>query len=342
VKTTTKKRATKKRATKKRIAAQRPIKGAPADVRRHEKARRAIDRAEDTAGGDDRQFLEAIRRHAMEPASAAARSRTIPGGTRHTGPRLDGDPRYLANVRALARRSKRNARIIGGSSVVDAEFDDCVAVGDDFEFGCTGTLIAPNVVLTAGHCEVLHTRIFIGNDLRKHGRVIRIARHVRHPQWGDQDLRNDVMLLFLERNVTGVKPRALASTKAIDAATDGRVVGYGTTNLAGTKGFGVKRQADVPIVSSACKGRVGGDADANVYGCHLGKEIVAGKPVLERDTCKGDSGGPFYVAGAGGRWVLGGVTSRGTDGAKTMCGDGGMYVRVDRYRTWISAQMRQA
>ena len=65
--------------------------------------------------------------------------------------------------------------------------------------------------------------------------------------------------------------------------------------------------------------------------------LFAGKPLLLHDTCKGDSGGPFFVADSKGRWLLAGVTSRGTDLATTMCGDGGLYVRVDQYRDWIKS-----
>jgi secreted trypsin-like serine protease len=244
-------------------------------------------------------------------------------------------------VRALARRTAANARIIGGSAVKGKEFHDCVAVGDDDDWGCTGTLIGPSLVLTAGHCEVLHTRVFVGNDVSKKGAVYTVRRHVRHTGW-DESFKNDVMLLFLDKKVTDVTPRPMASAKLIDAAKDGRVVGFGTTELSGRTGYGVKRQTDVPVVSAACRGKVNGGSDGKVYGCHAGREIVAGKPLLLHDTCKGDSGGPFYVADGGGRWFLAGVTSRGTDLATTMCGDGGLYVRVDQYRDWIASVVKKA
>lgn len=57
---------------------------------------------------------------------------------------------------------------------------------------------------------------------------------------------------------------------------------------------------------------------------------------------KGDSGGPFFVQHANRRWLLAGVTSRGTDLALAMCGDGGLYVRVDAYAQWIGAALKQA
>jgi secreted trypsin-like serine protease len=72
--------------------------------------------------------------------------------------------------------------------------------------------------------------------------------------------------------------------------------------------------------------------------CHLGKEIVAGKPLFNHDTCRGDSGGPLYIS-ISGKWLLAGVTSRGTDLAQTMCGDGGIYTRVDKYRAWIESEI---
>jgi len=300
----------------------------------------AISRAQASAPKDDAAFVAALRAGAKAPApgggGGGARSIGLPVGDRHVqqGAKLDADPRYLANVRALAKRTARNARIIGGTNVVGKDFDDCVAVGSDADFGCTGTLIAPTVVLTAGHCEALHTRIFVGNDTSKQGRIYRVKQHVRHPQW-DAQLNNDLMLLILDKPVTGVAPRKLATATAINKATDARVVGFGTTDTAGTKGYGNKQQTDVPIVSPSCQGKVSGKADSNVYGCHAGKELVAGKPLLLHDTCKGDSGGPLYVANKQGQWLLAGVTSRGTDLSTTMCGDGGTYTRVDMYRTWI-------
>ena len=200
-------------------------------------------------------------------------------------PKIGDDPRYVANLRALALRT-RNARIIGGSEVPASEFTDCVAVGSATQWGCTGTLIAPNVVLTAGHCEQLHTRVFVGRDVTKRGRVFKVKKFVRHEKY-DGQFRNDLMLLILEKKVTGVTPRAMATKVLIDKATTARLIGFGSTRLDGLGRLGSKLQTDVPIVSPACNGQVNGEADGQVYGCHLNREIVAGKPLLLQDSCKG-------------------------------------------------------
>jgi secreted trypsin-like serine protease len=304
------------------------------------KIAKVIAHAEKVAPKDDATFLNLL--HAgVALQTKPQRGRALSVGPRKAkGARLANDPRYLANIRKLVKQ-KPNERIVGGSAVEGAEFNDCVAVGDDQDFGCTGTLIAPNVVLTAAHCQALHTRIFIGNNLSKAGRTFRVRKHLRHEQF-DSKFRNDLMILILEKKVTGVKPRAMATKALIDAAATARVVGFGTSDVHATQGFGVKRKTDVPIVSQGCRGNVGGKSDASVYGCHLDREIVAGKPLFLHDTCKGDSGGPFFVKDAKGRWLLAGVTSRGTDLATTLCGDGGLYVRVDAYAKWIADALKQS
>lgn len=301
---------------------------------------KAIAQAQKAAPTDDAALLVQLRAAvALQTKSRGGRALSV-GPKKPRGPRLASDPRYLANIRALVKQ-KPKERIVGGSTVQGTEFDDCVAVGDDDDFGCTGTLIAPNVVLTAAHCQALHTRVFVGNDLSKKGREFRVRTHLRHKAF-DSDFKNDVMILILEKKVSGVKPRALATKALIDAATTARVVGFGTTDIDGTEGFGVKRKTDVPIVSQGCHGKVDGKSDSTVYGCHRNREIVAGKPLFLHDTCKGDSGGPFFIQDNKGRWLLAGVTSRGTDLSSTMCGDGGIYVRVDAYAAWIASALAQA
>lgn len=218
-------------------------------------------------------------------------------------------------------------------------FLDCVAVGNDVEWGCTGTLIAPDVVVTAGHCASFATRVYFGSDVSKPGKIVKVRQRVRHPQYRQGGKQNDLMVLLLATRVENIAPRAIATKAMIDKATDGRVVGFGNTDPLGSTGYGVKRQVDVPIASPACRGTVDGESDQTAYGCDVGLELVAGKPLLAKDSCTGDSGGPFYldVDVGNGAWVIAGATSRATNSAPNDCGDGGVYVRLDRYRAWIDS-----
>jgi secreted trypsin-like serine protease len=310
--------------------------GAPVD--RDTAVRAAIEYAEKYAGRDDKEFVRALNLHFHGSPRKANRERGALSILASESPiksfQIYEDPRYLANARELARRTLGGLRVIGGAPVKVGEFLDCVAVGSDSQWGCTGTLIASNIVLTAGHCANFATRVFFGNDVNKPGKVVRVKKRVRHPRY-HQVKHNDLMVLLLEEKVASVKPRKLAAKILLDKATDGRVVGFGHTDPMGMFGYGVKRFVDVPVASPACRGKVNGQDDKVTHGCDVGLELVAGRPLLERDSCKGDSGGPFYVLGKKQDWLLACATSRATDSAMHECGDGGVYVRVDRYRKWI-------
>jgi secreted trypsin-like serine protease len=301
--------------------------------------RSAIEYAEKYAGQNDAEFVRALNLHFHSSMQKPGRERSVTrAGAAADSPtksfHIYDDPRYLANARELARRTLGGLRVIGGAPVKQGEFLDCVAVGSDNQWGCTGTLIAADVVVTAGHCVNFATRVFFGNDVTKPGKVVRVKKRVRHPKY-HQGQHNDLMVLLLAEKVETVRPRALATKTVLDKATDGRVIGFGHTDPMGLFGYGVKRFVDVPVASPACRGKVNGENDNVTYGCDRGVELIAGRPLLERDSCKGDSGGPFYVIGKNQQWLLGGATSRATDSAMHECGDGGVYVRMDRYRAWI-------
>lgn len=213
--------------------------------------------------------------------------------------------------------------IIGG--VETDAFPDCCAVGNDEGYYCSGTLIAPNVVVTADHCRGV-TRVFLrGNDVDapETGETLAVAQQYSHPE---VDLR--VLVLAQDSQVT---PRAIAHGPVLDGATRATLVGFGTIDPQGTRDYGRKRRVEVPIMSLDC----GGADDPKHYGCLPGREIVAGHSGLMLDTCRGDSGGPLYLRGADGQYTLLGATSRGARGGFHTCGDGGIYVRVDLCLDWI-------
>jgi secreted trypsin-like serine protease len=253
-------------------------------------------------------------------------------------PSIKDDPRHQANEQTLQGRVGGGQRVVGGRRARTDEFLDCVAVGNDAMWGCTGTLIARRVVVTAGHCADFATRVFIGNDvdsLPARGRVVSVQGRFRHPAYDPVTYENDLMILLLSEDVVNIAPRAFADDALVAAAPDGRVVGFGHHNADGTVGYGVKRLTDVPVVSPDCRGSTGGRTDTSLYQCHTGRELVAGRRDLGKDSCRGDSGGPLYMEDEHGDWWLAGATSRATSKAVKSCGDGGIYVRVALYRSWM-------
>jgi secreted trypsin-like serine protease len=218
--------------------------------------------------------------------------------------------------------------ILGGT-LTDG-FPDCCAVGNEFMgYFCTGTLIAPNLVLTAKHCgqQFNVKRVFLkGNDVNKpeKGETINVEKVHENP-----NPKIDLMILVLEQ------PSKVAACRIAKGATakakTALVVGFGTINPGGTKGYGKKRKARVPIMTLEC-GQVDEQAE---YGCYADIEMVAGHRGLKKDTCKGDSGGPLYVEDDEGGYRLLGVTSRGVQASGKPCGNGGIYVRADKVTDWI-------
>lgn len=234
---------------------------------------------------------------------------------------LYADRTYLANARAMAEDHRR---IVGGAPT--SHFPDCVAVGTADSWCCSGTLIAPDVVLTAAHCvdpEDCGQRVHIGDDVRyaDAGTIVKVREAVIHPEYRGSGSA-DLAVLRLARPVD-VAPRAVAPADALEDKTFVRVVGFGRTDFAGRVGYGRRRQVDVPLA--------GRDVD---YGADLDTEFVAATPSRNRDSCRGDSGGPAYVR-VGDRWLLAGATSRATTSRRRKCGDGGIYTRVAAHERWI-------
>jgi hypothetical protein len=190
-------------------------------------------------------------------------------------------------------------------------------------------LVAPNVVLTAGHCPAggCGRRVLFGPSISEPGaRTVAVTAAVSHPAYqpGDGVNTSDLCVLILAEDVD-IAPRALASTQMLASAQWVRLAGFGYTDTAGTGGYGVCRMVEVPL---------GGDPAP--FGADPAIEFVAGAPFLDRDSCNGDSGGPAYVT-AGGREYLVGTTSRATDRALRRCGDGGIYGLVPVFAEWIRA-----
>ena len=273
-------------------------------------------------GEEGLRHVRSVLMRGLEPERA--RTRSIRRQEPSPVPAKDSvyaDPVFLANARQVIGA---RTRIVGG--IPTGEYPDCVAVGGASDWCCSGTLVAPNVVVTAGHCVDAGccARVLIGEDVADSttARVIEVRQARSHPDYRPPNPTNDLCVLTLDED-SGVTPRGIADEATLANAVSVRLAGYGHTDVEGTVGYGRRRVVDVPLASSEPK-----------YGADPESEFVAGAPFLDRDACSGDSGGPAYVEGDDG-WYLAGVTSRATRSSFRRCGDGGIYTWVSAYARWI-------
>jgi Secreted trypsin-like serine protease len=241
-------------------------------------------------------------------------------------------PCFRDRYRTLIKQGVAGTRIIGGRPAAPLELESCVAIGNDGGYFCTGTLIAKRLVLTAGHCfPEGPSKILVGNSISGGGVEYPVTKNgsFQHQPYNENSApHNDLTLLVLEKDVSGVQPVKIASTTECDNMQFVRIAGFGTTDVTGRYGFGTKRIADVVVVSSDGK-----KCNGQNYGADPDLEFVAED--RHADTCKGDSGGPAYLKSPSGEWLLAGATSRATASSSMPCGDGGIYVRVEKYTPWV-------
>lgn len=220
-------------------------------------------------------------------------------------------------------------QVIGGSAVPLGKWPDAVAVVGA-QGSCTGTLIAPDIVLTAGHCADAGLTQVIANttDFNSAGGTrSSIASITAYPNW---ETTYDVAVVKLTMPITTVTPRPIGASCTFQGFSSQmmvHLVGFGLTDTAGQGNNTTLREANAPVTDPTCSGGRGCQPGAAPAG-----EFIAGGNGT--DSCFGDSGGPVYLDTPRGTMVIAAV-SRGLDNSPTPCGGGGIYVRTDKVLQWI-------
>jgi secreted trypsin-like serine protease len=205
------------------------------------------------------------------------------------------------------------AAVVGGQDAAAGAYPWMVALST----GCGGSLIAPDRVLTAGHCvedaRASGLRVFVGAQTRApggydfDGLTVRVADVATHPRYRSLEAGGpvfDAAVLRLAEPVTTVAPVPLAApgdaaAAAVAAGAEATVVGWGITRtqLRGAPLATRLQEGRLRVLSDAsCDEVFGRDASyrRSVMLC-AGTRNRFRRPATS--PCLGDSGGPL-VAGA--------------------------------------------
>jgi secreted trypsin-like serine protease len=247
------------------------------------------------------------------------------------------------------------APVIGGSNapqgmwpataaILYGSASDPSAANDDplHSFECTGVLVAPTVVLTAGHCVpgVLGsdegyigdlTGVLIGAASLSDpsaGELI-AAQNSDISEYPNSQTSIDIGIIKLETPST-LTPAPIADGWAkFDIVNGANVefVGFGSIDKNGNTYIAQEQQAQSTITDYDCSMSSGCNAAAMPDG-----ELGAGGSGV--DTCPGDSGGGMYLLTSYGTFVAG-ITSRGYANDTFACSQGGIYERPDKIVGYI-------
>jgi secreted trypsin-like serine protease len=232
--------------------------------------------------------------------------------------------------------------VVGGQNASPGEYP-AVAEITFGPFLCTGTLVTPDWVLSAGHCGSITGAVVatpaswppqlidvrVGGVTQSDGEHRSVSRVVMHPNYLLTS-GYDVSLLQLAGSstmaptqVAGAGERSIWTAGALET-----IVGWGVTSEGGDLPDNLQ-EARVPITTDQFCAGAYSDFDPKTMVC-------AGFPQGGVDTCQGDSGGPMFGRTSAGVLRVVGTTSFGEGCARP--GKPGVYARVadDTLRPWIA------
>ncbi|XP_043832894.1 serine protease 57-like [Dromiciops gliroides] len=242
---------------------------------------------------------------------------------------------WVATLGQLTSSGVHQGQIVGGQEAKPHSYPFAVSIQYQGEHICGGSLIRPQWVLTAAHCEVSKDPAAFRVVLGAHSlmiseptqQVFGILRAVPYPLYDSKADTNDLQLLKLNGSALltrSVRPARLPRWKrSVRPGTRCWVCGWGEIPGRDDPPKGLMETAVVVVARQACNTSWRGSINQDMVctsGSHTGQF---------QGVCGGDSGGPLMCQGR-----LQGVVSF----SSRICGDlryPDVYVRVSTFTAWI-------
>jgi secreted trypsin-like serine protease len=254
------------------------------------------------------------------------------------------------NYRKLRKRSTQSigARIIGGVPTIPSRYPYFTYLDISYRSNtgfCGGSLVAPDMVLTAAHCINPSNGVIFGiiakvnytqntGYLTGYEHIRNVTRQILYPQYNLLQNSGDLALLLLNQPVIGIPMiKVNAASKSPNIGQSLTIIGFGDTSNGRLEFPKYLMEASVSTISQKVCNDVK-SYDGKIIETDM---ICAGNMTSgAQDSCGGDSGGPLLIPGlstSASDDIQVGISSFGEE-----CGHPdfpGVYTRLSTYLPWI-------